>query len=262
MTTARKSLPLTHNLRFYILMSSLLISVVMVAWLRVSIESEQLFLIRTQQVFGLCGVLLWYVALIISPMGYVFGKERISYMLFARRAIGVSAAYFVLLHGAIALFGQLGGVQQITLLPNIFKWSLLSGAVAGLILLVMAATSFDAVIRRMTYKRWKLLHRLGYMGGLLAVVHIWSVGTHLAYSGIQFAAFIALVVLSGLESYRVTTVVAKKHSDLKSKDYFATLLVAIWALWIVIILAIPGLVENYHSQHTGHKMGFATEVQL
>lgn len=261
MTTARKTLPLVHNLRFYILVSSLLVSLALFAWLRISIESDQLFLIRTQQVFGLSGVLLWYTALIISPLSYVISKKRMAHILFARRAIGVSAAYFVLLHGAIALLGQLGGVQQIALLPTLFKWSLLAGAVAGVILLIMAATSFDVVIRRMTYRRWKLLHRLGYIGGLLAIVHIWSIGTHLAYSGVQLAALSALVILSGLESYRVTTVLARRYPELNSKDYFVTLVVAIWALWVVVILAIPGLVRNYHSQHTDHKTSFITEVR-
>lgn len=258
---AKQKPPLLYNLRFYILITSLLGSVMLVAWMRSTIASDQLFLIRTQQIFGLCSVALWYMALIISPLSYVFGKERMAHLVFARRGIGVSAAYFALLHGMIALFGQLGGIQQLVLLPTLFKWSLLAGAIAFIILLVMAATSFDVVIRRMTYRRWKLLHRLGYIGGVLAVFHIWSIGAHIAYSATQIAALGALIILSGLETYRVVIILARKYPELKSKDYFITLLVTIWLFWVVIIIAIPGIIKNYHSRHTDHKTQSATEAR-
>lgn len=261
MATKQQKKPLLYNVRFYILMTSLLGSVMLFAWMRSSIASDQLFLIRLQQAFGLCSVALWYMALTISPLSYVFGKEKTAYLLFARRGIGVSAAYFALLHGSVALFGQLGGIQQLTLLPTLFKWSLLAGTIATVILLIMAATSFDVVVRRMTYRRWKLLHRLGYIGGVLVIFHIWSIGTHVAYTATQIAALSALVTLSGLETYRVVTIFARKYPELKSKDYFITLFLAIWLFWVVAIMAIPGTIRNYHSRHTGHNTSSTSEVQ-
>lgn len=252
---------LLYNLRFYVLMTTLFSSVMIFASMRISIESDQLFLIRTQQIFGLCGVALWYVALIISPLSYVLGKDRMKHIIFARRGIGVSAAYFALLHGAIALFGQLGGIQQLALLPTLFKWSLFAGTIAFIILCIMAATSFDVVIRRMTYRRWKLLHRLGYIGGVLAVIHVWSIGTHITYTPTQLVALSALVALSGLETYRVMVITVKKFPELKSKDYFITLFLAIWLFWIVAIMAIPSTIKNYHSRHTGHDTSSAEGVE-
>src|SRR5262249_1935657 len=45
-----------------------------------------------------------------------------------------------------------------------------------LCLLPLAVTSTDAMVRQMGFERWKLLHRLAYVAGLLAVVHfIWRV---------------------------------------------------------------------------------------
>lgn len=262
MSTQKPKKPLLQNLRFYILATSVLVSCMVFAWLRTSIASEQLFYIRTQQVFGLFGIALWYGALIISPIGYVVGKQRIVHLIYARRAIGVSAAYFALLHGCVALWGQLGGVQQLLLLPTFFKWSLLAGAIAFVVLLLMAATSFDVVIRRMTFRRWKWLHRLGYIGGVLAVIHIWSIGTHVAYSSTQIIALAALILLSGLETYRVVTLLAQKYPEFRSKDYFITLFVAIWLFWIVAIVAIPSTIRNYHSRHTDHPQNTSKEVSL
>ena len=245
----QKQYNLLYNLRFYVLASAVLLSVIAVAWLRLQIPSNQLFYIRTEQVFGLLCILYWYIAIVISPLGYVVGKQRIPHLLFARRAIGVSAAYFALLHMAVALWGQLGGLSQLGLLPSLFKWSLLAGFIAVVILLIMAATSFDRVVSKMTFVRWKWLHRLVYLGGILAILHIWAVGTHLAYFGVQITAFVALAALGGLESYRLVTILANRHKELKGKDYFVTLVLVIWVIFMALVLAIPILVNNYHSGH-------------
>lgn len=248
---ATKNVSLLNNSRFYILCGAFLLSVFVFAWLRITIPSDQLFSIRTQQVYGLIGILFWYLALVISPIGYLIGKQRIKKLEFARRAIGVSAFYFVALHGAIALWGQLGGIGQLQYLPELFKWSLICGGFAVLILGIMAATSFNSVVRYMTPKRWKLLHRFVYLAGILAIVHIWSIGTHLAYGWVQLIAFIALVVLAGLEMYRFAGSLNTKYFHFPKAESI-TLFVTLWSVVVTLILAIPFLVENYHSAHETH----------
>lgn len=246
-----KTAHLLSNTRFYILATSLLLSIFMAAWLRLEIPSDQVYYIRLQQVFGLLCVLYWYVALMISPVGYVIGKHRMKRIEFARRAIGVSAAYFAVLHGSIAVWGQLGGVSELLLLPDLFKWSLLAGGFALLILLVMAATSFDKVVKLMTFKRWKLLHRLVYIGWVLVILHIWTIGTHLAYSGVQWAAFAALAVLAGFELYKIVRKLNEKYFHLEKAET-VTLFVSSWLLIAGLILMTPLLVQNYHSKHADH----------
>lgn len=247
----QKDYRLLNNSRFYILASSFLLSLAAIAWLRLLISSDQLFYIRSQQVFGLLAVSYWYLALIISPIGYVIGKQRVRRAEFARRAIGVSAFYFAFLHGAVALWGQLGGPDQIQFLPTLFKWSLLGGSVAFVILFVMAATSLDAVVKFMTYRRWKWLHRFGYAGGVLVILHVWTVGTHLAYSGIRWVAFVALIVLAAVELFRVIKLLNDKyfHLDIVEKTM---LWLSVWVIVVLGIALIPELVQNYHSRHTGH----------
>jgi methionine sulfoxide reductase heme-binding subunit len=245
---------LLNNSRFYILASTVLFSVAVAAWLRLQISTDQLYYIRLQQAYGLLCMLYWYVALVISPLGYVIGKQRMGYIEFARRAIGVSAAYFAVLHMLVALLGQLGGINEIALLPSLFKWSLLGGFIAVIVLLLLAATSFDTVIKYMTFPRWKWLHRLVYGAGILAVLHVWTIGTHVAYSGVQIMAFVALALLSGLETFRVTTLLARKHSELQSRGSFTLFFVSVWSFWLVLVLALPTMVQNYHNRHTesGH----------
>lgn len=257
MTTVQKQ-SLLNNSRFYILLSSILVSVVLFSWLRLAIPSDQLFYIRTQQVFGLLCVAYWYIALVISPLGYVIGKQRMKRIEFARRAIGVSAFYFALLHASIALWGQLGGLSDLGYLPELFKWSLLGGLIAFSILLLMAITSFDGVVKFMTYRKWKWLHRLVYIGGILAVLHIWTVGTHLAYTNVQLIAFVALVILVGLELYRTTLLTNQKYLHL-GKSEMITLFATCWVIVSLLIFSIPATVQNYHSRHSGHSSQGAGE---
>ncbi len=218
--------------------------------LRLTIASDQLLYIRTEQVYGLMSLLLWYVALAISPLTYVFGKQRLARLTFARRAIGVSAAYFALLHLGVALWGQLGGLSEIGYLPPLFKWSLGAGVAAVAILLIMALTSFDSVIRFMTFIRWKWLHRLGYIGGVLAILHIWMIGTHLEYEWVRWTAFIALGVLAGLEMFRTTTLLAKQFAELRRPEYFYTAFLGLWMICLMLLLSVPLLVQNYHGANS------------
>lgn len=255
-----KSNKLIHNSRFYILVFTVLLSLMVLGWMRLQTPSDQLFYIRTQQAFGLLCVVYWYIALIISPLGCVIGKPRLRHLAFARRAIGVSAFYFALLHGVIALQGQLGGFSQLQYLPSLFQWSLLGGAIACGILAIMAATSFDVVIRFMTFRKWKWLHRLVYIGGVLVILHVWSVGTHLAYAQIQIIAFAALALLSGLELFRVTKLLNEKRLHLDRSEAGA-MFAGLWIIVLVLILAIPALVQNYHSRHEDHGESSHTEQQ-
>jgi len=241
---------LTYNARFYVLASSLSLSVVTASYLRLNIAGDQLYYIRLQQVFGLLCLLYWYAALIISPLGYVLGKARLKRLEFSRRAIGVSAAYFAVLHVGVALWGQLGGLDEIALLPTLFKWSLGLGAAALLILLLMAVTSFDAVVRFMTFKRWKWLHRLVYIGLILVVLHVWMIGTHLEYMSVRWLAFAMLALLSGLETIRVYKRAKGRLFDFNKSEtiiIFAT----IWATIVIVIASMPAFVQSYHARHDG-----------
>lgn len=239
------------NVRFYVLALTLLISVAVFAYLRITIQDDQLLAIRTQQVFGFLSLAYLYSALIISPLGYVIGKERVSHLAFARRAIGVSSFYFAALHGAVALFGQLGGFANLANLPDIFKWSLLFGAVTLVILGLMAITSFDKVVQFMTFRKWKWLHRLVYAAGVLIILHVWMIGTHLAYSWVQIIAVIAIGLLLALEFFKLTRTLNRKYFKL-SKSEAGALYLTLWAIVMGVILAIPVLVQNYHSRHTEH----------
>lgn len=242
---------LLSNSRFYVLALSCIISVAVFCYLRITINDNQLLAIRTQQVFGVLSLACWYLALIISPLGRVMGKQKLTRLAYARRAIGVSAFYFAFLHSSIALFGQLGGIGSLGSLPDVFKWALLAGAGALFILGLMAATSFDLIVKKMTYRKWKWLHRFVYFAGVLVILHVWMIGTHMAYAGYQITALVALGLLLALEFFSLTRLLNQKYLHL-SRSEAGAFYVTLWAVAMGVLFALPVLVQNYHSRHTEH----------
>jgi len=84
--------------------------------------------------------------------------------------IGVAAFCYALAHFAFFALDkslQLGVVAR----EIVLRYYLTIGFVGLLILLALAATSTDGMIRRLGGKRWAALHRLVYGAGALAVVH-------------------------------------------------------------------------------------------
>lgn len=242
---------LTQNLRFYILTASFLVSLVILAWLRIQIVADQLYIIRLEQVYGFLSTIYLYIALMISPLLMLPLREALKRQLkFSRRSIGVSAAYFALLHSGIALWGQIGGLDKLAFLPAKLVWSLSGGGVGLVILLIMAATSFDKVVRGMTFPWWKWLQRLGYAAALLTILHVWLIGTHLAYSWAQWTGVIALTVLFGFESFRIArTVTRRLHAG---QIVLVTICLLLWVGSTTALVMMPRYLKNYHSdQHSG-----------
>lgn len=240
------------NVRFYILIFSFLLSIGAWCYCRVTVQSDSLYMIRTQQIFGFSALGYWYLALLATPLSVVLGKKGfMAQYLHARRALGVSAAYFALLHMLTGVFGQLGGISGLLLLPGRFQVALVFGAVGLLVLLAMAATSFDSVIRWMTFPRWKWLHRLSYGASVFVLLHIWILGTHLEQPLFRWAILILLGVLALLESWRISLQLEKNFKDI---DHGMRLMI-FFSLFLVL-LGLAGLgprtINRFHETHSNH----------
>ena len=109
-----------------------------------------------------------------------------------RRMLGLFAAFYATLHFTtyVAIDQQF---DWHILLADITKRNfIIVGFLAYLLLLPLAATSTDASVRRLGFKRWKALHRLAYVAGVLAVTHfIWRVKIDVTEPAI-WAAILAL----------------------------------------------------------------------
>lgn len=208
--------PLLRNIRFYILIISLVISIVFSILILNTVHSS-LQIVRLTQIYALTAIVFLYFALLAGPFCYIFKRLPFrSQYLKARRAIGVSAFYFGLLHAMFAFFGQLGGFGGLGFLSNKYLLAISLSFIALIILFLMAATSFDFMVAKMTFLKWKLLHRFVYLAGVLILIHALMLGTHFSdllalIPQLFFAAFVFLIVL---ESLRLDTFLKKRFLSL------------------------------------------------
>jgi DMSO/TMAO reductase YedYZ heme-binding membrane subunit len=168
---------LRTNKRFYILIGSILLSLLL--YFFAGYGRSTVSITRLIQYYALTSIVYLYVALLIGPLSKVVPVFPLrAAWLFVRRALGVSACYFALLHAFIAFFLHLGGFAGLSFLNDQYIIAILLSTVSLLILTVMAATSFDAVISKLTYKCWKRLHQLVYLAGMFILIHALMLGSH------------------------------------------------------------------------------------
>jgi sulfoxide reductase heme-binding subunit YedZ len=118
---------------------------------------------------GFTASVLLAIVLSLSPLRTVFSQSRIVATLQRhRRAVGVSTFVYAMLHLTMHFIyeGGFGTFATDWKKPFIFV-----GLFAFTILLVLAATSFNAAVRWLGARHWKWLHRLVYLAAALVAYH-------------------------------------------------------------------------------------------
>lgn len=193
---------LFSNIRFYILVLAVLFSVGLRIFVSATTADNQLLTIKLTQLYAFSALGFLYAALLIGPAIRVFpfipAKSK---LIHARRAVGISAFYFVLLHSNLAFFGLLGGFRGLEYLDSKYLLAIGLSFTAEMILSLMAATSFDYMVKKLTYRWWKFLHRFVYLAGTLVVAHALLIGTHFQnlFSPVALVSFALLAFLLVVE---------------------------------------------------------------
>lgn len=247
---------LLKHIRKIILTFSFILAVFILLFWRSYVESPDLQKIRLAQTYALTSTVYLYLALIASPLYQLFPNLPFkSLHLVARRAIGVSAFFFALIHATIAFLGLLGGFSALPYLPSKYLIAITLSFTALLILSAMAATSFNFMVRKLG-KNWKRLHRFVYLATTLIVIHALLLGSHFQdLSGfIPQLFFIALFFLLLLELIRFDKFINSKFPTIARfvtfSIGFAILCVA--AFYLIFLRFIPGGSTpslGIHSQH-------------
>ena len=122
---------------------------------------------------GYLALVLLMASLACTPLKILTGW---TWPIRVRRMLGLFAFFYASLH----LLTYVGIDQQLdwpVLWGDVTQRKfMIVGFLAFLCLAPLAWTSSDASVRRLGFKRWKALHRLAYVAGVLAVVHFtWRV---------------------------------------------------------------------------------------
>ncbi|NJS14443.1 MAG: iron reductase [Sphingopyxis sp.] len=111
---------------------------------------------------------LMIAAMLIGPMMGLMGpRDRLRWLLARRRALGVAAFCYALLHMIFYVIdmGNVGDMLAEALAPGIW-----TGWAALLLIIPMALTSNNAAMRRLR-RGWKQVQRLAYPAALLTLLH-------------------------------------------------------------------------------------------
>jgi len=134
---------------------------------------------------GLWTIRFLFIALAVTPLRQVLQWPQ---LILVRRMLGVGAAAYVMIHFALYVTDEafdLGKVASEIAL----RIYLTIGFVALCGLAVLAATSTDAMIRRLGGRRWQRLHRIVYVIALLGLVHYWMQSKLEVWEPTVFAGF-------------------------------------------------------------------------
>jgi len=115
-----------------------------------------------------------------------------------RRMLGLYAFFYVALHFTIFFWlDHFFDVQEMW--ADIVKRPFITvGVLAFVLLIPLAVTSTNGMVRRLGGKRWQWLHRLTYVIAPLGVLHFWWVkaGKNLLAQPILFAVIVGLLLLT------------------------------------------------------------------
>lgn len=181
---------LFSNIRFYVLVFSVALSVGEYFFVQQAfLERERIAILVP--LYAYTALVYLYLAMLAGPLTKLFLwlPYRAQYVK-ARRAIGVSTFYFALIHARFAFYDFLGGFAAIPFLDAKYRIALVLSSIALLILSLMAATSFDYMVKLLTFQRWKMLHRFVYVAALFILIHATLIGT-------RFQEFLIIRILLG-----------------------------------------------------------------
>lgn len=135
---------------------------------------------------------LLLIALAVTPLRQLTGQ---AVLIRFRRMLGLYAFAYATLHFAAYLVLDLGGYWALIFEEVAKRPYMTVGFLAWLLLVPLALTSTTAAIRRLG-RQWARLHRLVYLVGVLAVLHLWwirSAKNDLAEPAL-YAAILALLL--------------------------------------------------------------------
>lgn len=193
---------LFSNIRFYVLCITFVIALSVHLYVETFIDSGSQAIIETQS-YAFLAVGYLYFALLVGPLSRITRFPYVDLYLKARRSLGVSAFFFALLHTYNAFFDYIGGWQAYLQLPLNYHIATALSFTALLILSLMAATSFDFIIKKLTFRKWKRLHQMIYIGGIFIVIHTALIGQHISAFGsiISDIFFLGVTLLVSLHAY-------------------------------------------------------------
>ncbi|CAJ0719205.1 protein-methionine-sulfoxide reductase heme-binding subunit MsrQ [Ralstonia mannitolilytica] len=142
---------------------------------------------------GTWTLVLLCCTLAVTPLRRLTGMN---WLIRVRRMLGLYTFFYGTLHFLIWLVVD-RGLDPASMLKDIGKRPFITVGFTAFVLMVpLAATSTNAMVRRLGGKRWQWLHRLVYATGVLGILHYWwhKAGKN-DFAGVSIYAAVMAVLL-------------------------------------------------------------------
>ncbi len=208
-------------------------------------------------------------SLAVTPLRFVARWNR---LILVRRAFGLAALYYTLLH-IVLWFFQLHFAWPDILSELVLRLFLTVGLAATILMAALGVTSNDWGIRRLGARAWNRVHQLTYLAAALSVLHFFmetkldvTQSTLLAgffllamsfrlvrrQLGASFwplaaAAIVCALVTAGVEAfyYRIATGVDPARVLWANLDFTYTIRPAWWVLGVGVAIALLSIVRAW-----------------
>lgn len=141
--------------------------------------------------FGEWALRLMLVTLAVTPLRRLTGWNQAARL---RRMLGLFAFFYVVLHLAVYVVLDRSLLVEEVLDDLVKRPYVMAGFGAFVLLVPLAATSTNAMVRRLGGRRWRRLHRIVYVAAAGGVVHFWWLVKADVREPLVYAALLALLL--------------------------------------------------------------------
>jgi DMSO/TMAO reductase YedYZ heme-binding membrane subunit len=140
---------------------------------------------------GLMALIFLLLTLAVTPLRKITG---LNWLIFSRRTLGLYAFFYASLHFLIFFSLDRGFSIPGTLTEMVKRKYLIVGGTGLLVMVPLAVTSTNAMIKRLGGKRWRALHRLAYVAAIAGVIHYYMQVKADVRQPLAFAAVLAVLL--------------------------------------------------------------------
>ena len=140
---------------------------------------------------GLMALIFLMLTLAVTPLRKVTG---LNWLISFRRMLGLYAFFYACAHFLIFFSLDRGFSVSSTLHEIITRNYLWLGILGLLVMVPLAVTSTNAMIKRLGGKRWRTLHRLAYVAAVAGVIHYYMQVKADVRQPLVFAAVLAILL--------------------------------------------------------------------
>ncbi len=140
---------------------------------------------------GMSALVFLMLTLLVTPLRKITG---LNWLIFSRRTFGLYAFFYACMHFLIFFSLDRSFSISSTFSEMLKRKYLLLGLTGLLVMVPLAVTSTNAMIKRLGGKRWRALHRLAYVAAIAGVIHYYMQVKADVRQPLAFAAVLAILL--------------------------------------------------------------------